>query len=617
MDFQKDLNPVQYQAVQTIAGPVLILAGPGSGKTRVLVYRTAFLLQQGVKGENILLVTFTNKAAAEMKQRVEALIGKSTELPFIGTFHALGVRILRREGRRIGINPSFLIYDPQDQLAVLKEVLKNLGLNPRLWDPRQLRARIARAKCELLTAADLQQRARTAKEEQIATIYEVYEEILRANGALDFGDLLLQSVRLLENDSELRQYYQKQFRYIMVDEYQDTNHAQYRLTYLLTGSEKNLCVVGDCSQSIYAFRGANLRNIFRFQEDFPLAQVFHLEENYRSTQNIIRAAQSLIEPNRSAHPVLKLRTQRPEGEKIVFYQAESEVDEAEFVLYQIQKLRQYRLPEIVILYRTNAQSRVLEEVFLRAGLPYRIIGGVAFYERREIKDLLAYLKYIFNPADQVSRLRIINIPPRGIGPATLRRGGNAVNSFEEMVADWRKLSQKEPVNQLLQRIIERTNYRQYLRPQTEEGLVRWENVQELLSVAASFQDLPPRQSLAAFLEKVSLLEKLEVGAGAKGKLLWEEERGAVNLMTLHAVKGLEFKAVFIVGWEEGLLPHGRSLFDEEALQEERRLAYVGLTRAEERLFLTLAQQRLYFGRQQILPPSRFLNDLPPQLLKIL
>lgn len=594
----------------------MVLAGAGSGKTRVLTHRAAYLISQGIDPTNLLLVTFTNKAAREMKERVGQLVKHSTK-PQVGTFHATGVQILRRYGHHLGLSPRFLIYDKTDQISVIKQVLKRLKLAKKNINPSAISGLIGSAKCELVTPREYQQLAQGYYQELAAEIYPLYQELLRENEALDFGDLIMETVRLLKEHQEVREAYQRQFAHLMVDEYQDTNHAQYEFTKLLVGvgDDCNLCVVGDCSQSIYAFRGANLQNILDFKKDFPRARVFNLEKNYRSTKTIIDTATRIIQVNKNTHPVLSLWTDNPVGKPIVIYTARDHVDEAQFVVFQIQKLRDYDLNEFAVLYRTNAQSRVLEEVFLHAQLPYRLVGGIHFYERKEIKDILAYLKYIANPKDKVSFGRIVNTPPRGIGPVTLRHGGDKLDGFEQFVDDLREKSYQMNVLELLEELLKEIDFKNYLDDGTEMGIIRWENVLELKSVAQGFTKYPPEESLWAFLESVALMEKSEVSTThGQARVTTVDDQKSVNLMTLHAAKGLEFSVVFIVGLEEGLLPHSRSLMERSALEEERRLVYVGVTRAKEQLFLTHAQSRLYFGQQHAFPPSRFLKNIPEELI---
>lgn len=619
------LNAEQREAVEHDAGPALVLAGAGSGKTRVLTYRAAYLIEEGLSPQELLLVTFTNKAADEMSRRVDQLtssLGKEVSSgppgPQMGTFHSVCAWVLRRHGEEAGVSSRYLIYDQADQRSVVKRVLDKLGKSSRSINPLAIVHLISSAKCELIGPPEYQRTAHGRFQELVAEVYPLYQKYLRENGALDFGDLIMETVRLFEERPEILERYRERFRYIMVDEYQDTNHAQYELTRLLAGegdAEKgpNLFVVGDCSQSIYSFRGADLRNVLRFKSDFPGVRVFNLERNYRSTKTILQTARAVIEPNVAAHPVLELWTDKDAGSPVTIYRARDGVDEARFVTHQIQKLRQYDLDEFAVLYRTNAQSRALEEVFLEVGLPYRLVGGISFYERKEIKDVLAYLKLIANPRDRVSFRRIVNTPRRGIGKVTLEEGGPALEAFYELMEGLREASEGVPVGQLLEKVLRRVGYQEYLEDSTEKGELRWENVLELKSVAQKFSHLSPRESLDRFLENVALMEKTEIAAQGD-RLELTEESARVNLMTLHAAKGLEFKVVFIVGMEEGLLPHQRSLSDKRALQEERRLAYVGMTRAEERLFLTHAQSRMYFGKQRVFVPSRFLRSVPDEVV---
>ncbi|OQX51195.1 hypothetical protein B5M47_01410 [candidate division CPR3 bacterium 4484_211] len=609
------LNPQQRKAARCINGPSLILAGAGSGKTRVLTHRAAYLIDQGVSPRNILLITFTNKAANEMKERVFRLVDVH-EKPHMGTFHATCARILRQQAAQVGLPPNYLIYDQADQLAVVRQAMKKLKLSPKEVNPAAVRGMIASAKCELLSPSDYSRLAYGPYQKKTAEIYPLYQEIMSENEALDFGDLLMKTVNLLKANPQVRRVYQDLFLFVMVDEYQDTNKAQYEFTKLVAGGRKNLCVVGDCSQSIYAFRGANLGNILRFKTDFPQARVFNLDQNYRSTQIILDAATEIIKPNKSVHPVLHLWTKNKKGSPIVVYRAIDEIDEALFVIYQIQKLRSVDLDEFAVLYRTNAQSRVLEEAFLQAKIPYRLIGGVHFYERREVKDIVAYLRYILNPKDLVSFKRIVNTPPRGIGPVTLKKGGDRLDKFISLIKQLRAEAHKRSVSDLLDYLLAEIKFKEYLDDGTREGFARWENVLELKSLAQSFLELPPWDSLVSFLENVALMEKTEVASFQNRNEVLPQKVPAVNLMTLHAAKGLEFTTVFIVGMEEGLLPHIQSMMEKEKLEEERRLAYVGITRAKERVFLVHTQSRLYFGQRRIFPPSRFLEDIPEKLVEV-
>lgn len=616
-----DLNPVQQQAVKETDGPVLILAGAGSGKTRVLTYKAAYLISQKIVEPNqILVVTFTNKASQEMKERILKLLSYQpsarlpdgqaiSHQPIMGTFHSICARILRRDGGRIGLEPGFTIYDETDALDAIKESLANLGLaSNKKISPYAIRKVISEAKNNLISETEYPSYARGFFQETAAKVYLEYQKILRRNGAVDFDDLLILVIKLFQSDPETLSKYQQFFKHILVDEYQDTNFAQYQIVKMLASKYRNLCVVGDASQSIYSFRGADYRNIVNFKKDYPEAKVFNLEQNYRSTQNILDAATEVISHNKS-HPVLKLWTENPKGEKITLYEARSEVDEADFILSEIvngsglmvhgknqkaqqtmndEPKRKRTLNNFAILYRTNAQSRSFEEAFLKMGIPYRLVGGVQFYERKEIKDVLAYLRLVANPKDSVSAKRIEKI------------GKTRAKKFYGLALD-PKLNTLEMLDQVL-RV---TEYLDYLDDGTEMGKSRIENVKELRSVAELFPNL------VQFLENVALIQDKQMPEAT----LNPEKNEAATLMTIHAAKGLEFDVIFLVGFEEGLFPHSRSILDPTQMEEERRLAYVGITRARHKLFLSYARSRLYFGTRSNNLPSRFLSNIPESLLE--
>lgn len=597
-DFLKALNPDQQKAVLSTNGPILILAGAGSGKTRVLTYKVAYLiLELGVSPQKILCLTFTNKAGEEMRERIKKLLSlnlkhRTSNLPFAGTFHSFCAQILRREGRKIGIPENFLIYDEDDQIRLIKQAIKKLDISIKNFHPKSVLATISQAKNELISATEYPQYARGFFQETISRIYLLYQKLLKDAGALDFDDLLMETVRLFNQEPQVWQKYQDRFQYILIDEYHDTNHAQYELTRLLAGKWKNVCIVGDCSQSIYSWRGADFRNVLAFKESFPQAKIFHLEQNYRSTQNILDTAFSVILKN-TTHPILKLWTKKPAGEPIYLYVAKDEVDEAEFILRAIKKLskeRKENLKEFAILYRTNAQSRVFEDIFLKEGIPYILVGGVRFYERKEIKDVLSYLRLLANPKDMVSFNRIEKLGKRRL----------------ENFLNFAKQCKEGTTLQIMDKVLKITGYLELYDPKTEEGLMRIENIKELRSVAALFPNL------IQFLENVSLVQQEDLPSQ---RPFWpEKKKSAVTLMTIHAAKGLEFPVVFMVGMEEGLFPHSRSLLEKDELEEERRLCYVGITRAKERLFLTYAKRRLYFGKHLRNPVSRFILDIPKKLL---
>lgn len=593
-----DLNLIQQQAVKYTEGPTLILAGAGSGKTRVLTYRVAYLIQEKkVPPENILILTFTNKAAEEMKKRILKLLHHNlppitSNLPTMGTFHSFCAKLLRKDGRSIGIPPGFAIYDESDALDAIKEAINNLGLSPQKTSPSSVRATISQAKNELISALEYPQYTKGYFQETVARIYLEYQQILEKNQALDFDDLLLQTIKLFEQHPKILQFYQIYYRYILIDEYQDTNPAQYLISKCLANRHKNICVVGDASQSIYSFRGADFRNIVNFQKDYPEAKVFNLEQNYRSTQNILDAAHGVISKNKS-HPVLKLWTEKKSGEKITILEAPDEKAEAGFIVNQI-TLNSGLITHNshAVLYRTNAQSRIIEEAFLKAGLSYILVGGVRFYERREIKDILAYLRLLINPQDSVSLKRT-----EKIGKKRLEKFFVLKDRVSSDLDQYTSLD-------LLDIVVEQTEYMDYLDDGTEEGKMRMENVKELRSVAQNFPNI------SEFLENVALVQN-EYSQDEKTK-----KDGGIILTTLHQAKGLEWDTVFIVGMEEGLFPHSRSLLNTHELEEERRLCYVGVTRAKQKLYLTFTAQRLFFGTRSQNLPSRFLLDIPSHLIEI-
>lgn len=590
-----DLNPIQQEAVKTTEGPVLVLAGAGSGKTRILTYRVAYLIsEKKIPAENILVVTFTNKASGEMRERILKLLANTprttSSVPLMGTFHSICSKILRREDHNLGYPPGFSIYDEGDALDAVKEAMNNLNIPIQKTNPNAVRHTISSAKNELISAQEYPQYARGYFQENVAKIYFEYERILRQNYALDFDDLLMETIRLFQNYPKVLTSYQIQFPYILVDEYQDTNAAQYQLIKLLAKRYRNICVVGDASQAIYGFRGADFRNIVNFQKDYPDAKVFNLEQNYRSTQVILDAAAAVISQNKS-HPILKLWTDKKVGAKIKIHQARTETEEALFVIEQITKLN-LPLSSFAVLYRTNAQSRSLEEVFLKSGLPYKLVGGVQFYERKEIKDVLSYLKLLQNPKDSVAKKRI-----EKIGKGRTEKFLEFASQIKEVASDFTTLD-------LLDQILAKTGYLAYLDDGTDQGKGRVENVKELRSVAEEFPEL------VKFLENVALVQDNQLPESKRKSDIKE----AVTLMTIHAAKGLEFPVIFIVGMEEGLFPHSRSMLNPNEMEEERRLAYVGITRAKQHLFLTYTRSRLYFGTRSNNLVSRFIGAIPENLL---
>jgi DNA helicase-2/ATP-dependent DNA helicase PcrA len=636
IDLLAGLNPPQRAAVTAADGPLLIFAGAGSGKTRVLTHRIAWLIQQGrAEPGEILAVTFTNKAAREMRSRVENLLNLAAGAIWMGTFHAIGVRILRRDGSADGIDRHFVIYDEADRLSVVKRVMNEMRLDEKRYPPGGMVALISRAKDEVITGDDQLKAAGTHNEELAARIRLRYDAFLEQNHALDFDDLLMRTVWLFDRHPDVLEKYQKRFKYIMVDEYQDTNRAQYLMVRHLASKHRNLAVVGDDDQSIYQFRGADVRNILSFETDYPDAQIVKLEQNYRSTQVILDAAYHVIRanPNRADK---RLWTDRPGGPKVVVAQTYDEQEEAQAVAREALRLvaeGDYRLGDIAVLYRTNAQSRALEEVLLRRGVPYRLIGGLRFYERREVKDVLAYLRLIANPQDTLSFSRVINVPRRKLGEKSLAQLGywadahslspwdslgrldeiteltssakGALADFRDLVLEVRAASQERRLVELIDLLLLRTAYERYVKEGSPEGDERWGNVLELRGLASEYDGLPPGEGLQAFLEDVALMSDVDT---------MDERAQGMTLITLHMVKGLEFPVVFMLGMEEGLFPHSRSLDSATGLEEERRLAYVGMTRAKDRLYLFHAFRRHLWGSANLNLPSRFLKDIPPELV---
>ncbi len=596
----EQLNSIQQKAVIATDGPILILAGAGSGKTRVLTFKTAYLIsEKKVNAENILLVTFTNKAAGEMKNRLVNLI-KDKAVPYAGTFHALCAKILRLHGSSIAVPPNFLIYDDNDTKDVIKEIIVNLNLDKKRFHPSAVAATISQAKNELISYLEYPQIAKGYFQENVAKIYIEYQKALQKNNSLDFDDLLSFTVTLLTDDKNTLSYYQNKYQYILVDEYQDTNHAQYTLTKLLSGRLRNICVVGDASQSIYAWRGADYKNILNFKKDYPACQVFHLEQNYRSTSTILDAAYNVVSKNNS-HPILKLWTDKNAGDLITLYAATNEQDEAIYVINQIADKKNnslsFRYSDVAILYRTNAQSRVIEEALLHAGIPYILVGGVRFYERKEIKDVLSYLRCLYNSNDKVAQKRIEKL------------GKKRYADFFKYADNYHKSEMMENTStlQILDAVLQNTSYLSLYDTTDEEDLNRLDNIKELRSVAEQFP------VLGQFLENIALVEQEYM---PDHPLDMTKKQDAVTLMTLHAAKGLEFKIVFIIGMEEGLFPHSRSLIEPLEIEEERRLCYVGITRAMEKLYFTFASRRLYFGQRNSNQISRFLMDIPKHLTEM-
>ena len=631
------LNKEQQQAVQHTEGPLLILAGAGSGKTKVLTVRIAYLLAQGVNPYEILAITFTNKAAKEMKSRVEGLVGDVANRIWLSTFHSFCAKFLRFEiDSFLGYNSNFTIYDTSDSQAVIKAALKALNLDDKYYPVGAMIAAISDAKNQLLFASDFRKQARDFYQQKVADVYEYYERELRKNNALDFDDLLLVAVKLLQSNATVLDKYSHRFRYVMIDEYQDTNHAQYLLAKLLASHWKNIAVVGDADQSIYAWRGADIQNIIDFEKDYPNCTSIKLERNYRSTKIILDAANAVID-NNEGRPEKNLWTDKTEGAKIQHFTAQSEHEEAAFIGDTIAKkhgIHDVPYGDMAILYRTNAQSRVLEEALIKRALPYTMVGGTKFYDRKEIKDVLAYLRVLYNPFDDLSLLRIINVPKRSIGATTVAKlqeyaRANGTSLFMTLtqlhLIDSIKGKTKEKLEEfgiliftlvsemenrtvldILESILDRTGYLAQLEESTDpQDQARAENIGELLSVAKDFQDTNPSGTVEDFLEQVALVNDVDS---------FEQEESKVTLMTLHAAKGLEFPIVFLCGLEEGLFPHSRTLMNPEEIEEERRLAYVGITRAEKELYISNATTRTVFGRTSSYLPSRFIDEIPEELV---
>ncbi|MDA3130393.1 DNA helicase PcrA [Aliibacillus thermotolerans] len=630
------MNKEQKEAILHKEGPLLILAGAGSGKTRVLTHRIAYLIEErGVPPYSVLAITFTNKAAREMKERVTNIVGGLSDDIWISTFHSMCVRILRRDIDRMGYNRNFSILDATDQLSVIKQILKDENIDAKKFEPRQILNIISSCKNELVTPKEFQEKAEGPLEEVAADVYSVYQRRLQTNHALDFDDLIMKTIQLFQEVPEVLHFYQRKFQHILVDEYQDTNKSQYVLIQLLASKYRNLCVVGDADQSIYKWRGADIQNILSFEEDYPDAKVILLEQNYRSTKNILAAANAVIQNNSGRKPK-NLWTENEEGTPIYYYQAHDERDEAMYVAEKIkEKLKEPNVTydDMAVLYRTNAQSRMMEETFLKANIPYRMIGGTKFYDRKEIKDILAYLRIIANPADDLSLERIINVPKRGIGVATMDKVRNysrsqgislfeaveeahhvglspgptkKLTTFADQMKQWIEMQEYLSVTELVEQLLEKTGYIAALKEDKSlEAQSRIENLEEFLSVTKDFEERNDDKSLIAFLTDLALVSDIQEE---------EEEESAVVMMTLHAAKGLEFPVVFIVGMEEGVFPHSRALFEKEEMEEERRLAYVGITRAEKELHLIHARMRQLFGRTNVNPMSRFIDEIPEDLL---
>lgn len=631
------LNPQQKKAVETLRGPVFILAGAGSGKTKVLTHRIAHLLNLGVTPWNILAITFTNKAAREMKDRVYQLVGLKAEDIWISTFHSMCVRILRRDIHHIDYSSHFTILDATDQLNTIKQIMKEMNMDVKKFEPRAIQAAINQAKNELKTPEIYSRTAGDYFQLKVSEVYENYQKRLKANQSVDFDDLIMLTVQLFQKEPKVLEFYQRKFQYIHIDEYQDTNRAQYMLVRMLADFHQNICVVGDTDQSIYKWRGADINNILNFEEDFSNAQVIKLEQNYRSTQNILKAANAVIQHN-IQRKEKNLWTENPQGKKITLYQANQEHEEAMYIsqviVEGIENGKDYG--NYAVLYRTNAQSRVIEETFVKSSIPYQIVGGTKFYDRKEIKDILAYLRLINNPRDDLSLRRIINVPKRGIGDSSVdkiaefassrgtsmfeamqvvdfigmnARTANKASQFYELMIQFQQWKETMGVTELTEKILNETKYVDELKNEkTLEAESRIENIEEFLSVTREFEQRHEDKSLDIFLDEIALVSDID-------QMEDDEKKGNhITMMTLHSAKGLEFPVVFLAGLEEGIFPHNRALIEEDEMEEERRLAYVGITRAKQELYITYAAARMLFGRTQMNAPSRFIKEIPEDLI---
>ncbi|EQB36981.1 ATP-dependent DNA helicase PcrA [Virgibacillus sp. CM-4] len=640
-DLIKGLNKQQKEAVTHTDGPLLIMAGAGSGKTRVLTHRIAYLLEEkDVAARNILAITFTNKAAREMKERVRRLVGSESDQMWVSTFHSMCVRILRRDIDRIGYSGNFTILDSGDQLSAIKQILKDLNIDPKKFEPRAMLGQISAAKNELITAEEYNKNVGNFYERQVGQIYEKYQKVLQKNQSLDFDDLIMQTIHLFKRVPKVLEYYQRRFQYIHVDEYQDTNHAQYQLVKQLASRYQNLCVVGDSDQSIYRWRGADITNILTFEKDYPASRTILLEQNYRSTKSILTAANKVIEHNSGRKPK-NLWTENPDGKHIHYFQGSTEQEEALFVTDKIQELTHssgYSPNDVAILYRTNAQSRAIEDTLVKSNIAYQMVGGTKFYERKEIKDMVAYLRLIMNPDDDLSFERVVNVPKRGVGKTSIERlreyaalhdisfneavkevdftgvskkAANALAEFGKLIQSLSQQQEFLTATDMVEAVLERTGYETMLKNErTLEAQSRLENLEEFMTVTKDFEKVSEDKTLVAFLTDLALIADID-------QVDEEEAEGEekITLMTLHAAKGLEFPIVFLIGLEENVFPHSRSMFDEEEMEEERRLAYVGITRAEKELYITHAKMRTLFGRTNMNPISRFVNEIPEELME--
>ncbi len=623
MDILESLNDKQKEAVKYINGPLLVLAGAGSGKTKVLTTRIAYLIQKGIDPSNILAITFTNKAAGEMKNRIYKLIGISGNYMQISTFHSFGLTLIKENFEYLGYDKNFVIFDSDDSLTIVKKILKEKNLDPDKYNPKAIRGKISSLKNDLITPDMYKRKVITDFDEIVLDVYMKYEDSLNKNNSLDFDDLLILPIKLFTKRGDILEKYQERFKYILIDEYQDTNEAQYKLTKLLSKKYNNICAVGDIDQAIYGFRGANYKNILNFEKDYKNTKIINLEENYRSTTTILDAANSVIKNNKN-RKAKNLYSNLGVGEKINYYRANTGLHEVSFAIDKIKELKdKISLNDMVILYRANASSRSFEDGLLKAGIPYKIVGGVNFYSRREIKDLLAYLRLIHNPKDNVSLERIINVPKRGIGEKTINNILNksqslnvslydAIDSgkeylFKTIIEELREQKDKMPLTDFIDLVLSKSGIKEeYKKEGTLEAEIRLENLEEFKSVALSFEEENGVVSLEDFLLNISLI--------SDNSEVKDDIKDAISLMTIHAVKGLEFDVVFLVGMEEGLFPHRNSLESEEELEEERRLCYVAITRCKKMLFITNARKRLMYGMDQVNMVSRFIGEIDPNLI---
>ncbi|WP_425542326.1 DNA helicase PcrA [Lentibacillus halophilus] len=639
-DLLNGLNNEQKQAVKHTEGPLLIMAGAGSGKTRVLTHRIAYLLgEKDVASRNILAITFTNKAAREMKNRVNQLIGAEGKQIWVSTFHSMCVRILRKDIDRIGYSSNFTILDSSDQLSVMKQILKDLNIDTKKFDPRAMLSQIGGAKNELTTPEEYSKQVSDYFHETVAQIYDRYQKTLRKNQALDFNDLIMQTIHLFKRVPEVLEYYQRRFQYIHVDEYQDTNHAQYYLVKQLASRYQNLCVVGDSDQSIYRWRGADISNILSFEEDYPSSRTIYLEQNYRSTKSILDAANHVIDYNTGRKPK-NLWTENDDGRKIRYYQGATEQEEALYVTDKVQELTEegrFSLNDMAVLYRTNAQSRAIEDTFRKSNIAYQMIGGTKFYERKEIKDLISYLRLITNPDDDISFERVVNVPKRGIGKTTMdkvrayasdhdisfaqtikeidftgvsKKAAQALSEFLNFINSLVQQQEFLTATDMVETVLERTNYETMLKNERSlESQSRLENLEEFKTVTKEFEESADDKTVVAFLTDLALIADIDRVDEDEA-----DDEPKVTMMTLHGAKGLEYPVVFLIGMEENVFPHSRSMMDDEEMEEERRLAYVGMTRAEEELFLTHAKMRTLYGKTNMNPISRFIHEVPEELV---